>query len=199
MRVTTLRTGALTLGTVKYKFNADGYLAIELTTDGSHKLYGDVNITLANVVVTNIYDLNGNVVEDFFNDTFSFTRVSATKLTYAQKIKSGIAQSESFITLDNDGTDIEATVANSSFELAAGTYNFSLIDTADSDFSTSTISIKQLNLGYTGIDGLESIFNEEGAGDSVSINGQDLTFQVSARVSIKDNDAGVTNIPLVIY
>lgn len=199
MKITTLRTGALTLSTVKYKFNASGYLSIELTTSDNHKIYGDIDITLANVKNINIYGANENLIENFFNKTFSFTRTSDTQLVSSQNIKSGIEQSESFITLPNSGTSITATVANSFFDLKAGTYNFNLLDTADSDFSTSLISIKELNLGQTNIDGLESVFDKEGLTDYLSINGQDLTFKTTARVSIKNNNSNVTNIPLVIY
>lgn len=199
MKVTTLRTGALTLDAVKYKFNVDGYLMIELTTDGVHKLYGNVNITLNNTKATNIYDLNGNLFEDFFNDTFSFVATETTKLIYSQKIKSGVVQSESFITLADNGSSITATAANSSFDLPAGTYNFNLLDTADSTFSTSTLSVKRLNVGVTGIDGLESVFDGVGTGEYPCINGQDLTFLDTARVSLKNNNSGVTNIPLVVY
>ena len=196
--ITTLRTGALTLSSVQYKFDANKNLTIKLTTSSAHKLYGDVKITLANVADINIYDQNGLLVEDFFNDTFSFTRTGATTLEYTQKINSGIAQTETFATLTNNGSAITATAANSSFDLAIGTYNFYLLDTADSNFSTSTISIKQLNIGGTGVDGIEAEYNEDGTGDLLSINGRELTFKFAARVSIKDNDAGVTNIPLVI-
>jgi len=199
MKITTLRTGALTLDTVKYKFNADGYLTIEIRTDADHGIYGEVNVTLANVKDLNVYDIDGNLVEDFFNNTFLFKKYSDDRLVYTQRIRSGIAQSESLITLTNNGSAIEATVANSSIDLAAGTYNFNLLDTDDSEFSTSLISIKQLNLGSTDVDGIESVFDEAGDGDYLSINGQDLTFQTTARVSLKDDDSGTTNIPLVIY
>ena len=200
MKVTTLRTGALTLTSVQYKFDASKRLTIKLTTTGSHLLYGDVNITLANVKDINIYDKDGVLVEDFFNSTFSFVRTAATTLEYSQVINSGVTQSESFATLDNNGSAITVTVANSSFDLEAGTYNFNLLDTADSEFSTSKVSIKQIDIEATGADGVESLFDELGAtADYLSINGQDLTFQTTARVSLNANDAGVTNIPLVIY
>jgi hypothetical protein len=195
--LTTLRTGALTLTAVQYKF-INGILTIKLTTDGSHKLYGNVNITLANVLDINIYDKDRLLVEDFFNATFLFSRTGATTLEYSVDINSGIAQSADFTTLTNNGSAITATVANASINLGAGNYNFALLDTADSEFSTSTIAIKQLDLGNTGIDGVESVFDELGEGDFLSINGEDLTFDFTAQVSIKDNDAGTTNIPILI-
>ena len=196
--LTTLRTGALTLSSVQYKFDANKRLTIKLTTTGNHLLYGDVNIILANVLDINIYDKDSLLVEDFFNDTFLFSRTGATTLEYSVEINSGIAQATSFTTLTNNGSAITATVANSSIDLNAGSYNFALLDTADSEFSTSTISIKQLDLGGTGVDGVESVFDELGNGDYLSINGEDLTFDFPARVSIKDNDAGTTNIPILI-
>lgn len=200
MKVTTLRTGALTLTSVQYKFDESKRLTIKLTTTGSHKLYGDINVALANVKTINIYDKDGVLVENFFNDTFSFVRTGATTLEYNQIINSGITQSEYFATLDNNGSAITATVSNSSFDLEAGTYNFNLLDTADSEFSTSKVSIKQIDIEDTETDGVESLFDELGATtDYLSINGQDLTFQTTARVSLNANDAGVTNIPLVIY
>lgn len=200
--ITTLRTGTLTLDAVQYKFDANKRLTIRLITDGAHKLYGDVNITLTNVADINIYDQSGLLVEDFFNDTFLFTRTGATTLEYSQVINSGVAQTESFETLANNGSAITATVANSSFDLPAGTYNFLLLDTADSVFSISSISIKQLNIGNSGVDGVESLFYEEDDFNAnpkeFSINNVDLTFKFPARVSINSDDSGVTNIPLII-
>lgn len=196
--LTTLRTGNLTLSSVQYKFDANKRLVIKLTTDGNHKLYGEVNITLANVKAINIYKEDYSLSEDYFNNSFKFERTSATTLEYSETIKSGVTQTESFATLEDNGSDIEATVANSYVDLESGTYNFLLLDTADSEFSTSTIAVKQTDLYGTGVDGLESIFDEDGAGDYLSINNQDLTFDYAARVSINSDDSGVTNIPLLI-
>jgi hypothetical protein len=196
--LTTLRTGALTLTAVQYKFDANKRLTIKLTTDGSHKLYGDVNITLANVLSINIYNSSGNLASNFFNGIFLFSRTGATTLEYSVNINSGIAQTESFVTLSNNGSAITATVVNSSFQLEPGTYNFLLLDTADSAFSTSQVAVKQLDLENSGVDGVPSLYDEEGAADYLSINGQDLTFKYRAEVYINANDAGVTNIPLVI-
>jgi hypothetical protein len=196
--LTTLRTGALTLTSAQYKFEANKRLTIKLTTTGNHLLYGDVNITLANVLDINIYDKDRLLVEDYFNATFLFSRTGAATLEYSVEITSGIDQSLDFATLTNNGSAITATVANASINLGAGSYNFALLDTSDSEFSTSTISVKQLNLGNTGLDGVESVFDELGEGDFLSINGEDLTFDFTAQVSIKDNDAGTTNIPILI-
>jgi hypothetical protein len=196
--LTTLRTGSLTLSSVQYKFDANKKLRIKLTASSAHKLYGDVNITLANVKNINIYDKNGLLVEDYFNRTFKFIRTDSTTLEYSETINSGVAQTESLATLANNGSSITATIANSSVDLERGIYNFLLLDTVDSDFSTSKISIKLLNLDNTDIDGIESVFNELGDTNYLSINNQDLTFDLSARVSIKDNNAGTTNIPLLI-
>jgi hypothetical protein len=200
--ITTLRTGALTLLSVQYRFDANKRLTIKLTSDGEHKLYGDVNITLANVADINIYDNQGNLIEDFFNNTFLFSRTGEDTLEYSENINSGVAQTEASATLADDGDDITATVANSSFDLPAGTYNFLLLDTANSAFSSSAIAIKQLNVGGTGVDGIESVYYEEddfiADPKEFSINNLDLVFNFAARVSIKDNNAGVTNIPLII-
>jgi len=109
-----------------------------------------------------------------------------------------VAQTESFATLSEDGSAITATVANTSIDLDKGVYDFFLLDTSDSEFSTSKISIKQIDLYNSGVDGVESIFDELGEGDYLSINGADLSFDLDCRVSIKDNDAGTTNIPILI-
>lgn len=196
--ITTLRTGALTLLSVEYKFDANKRLSIKLTTDGDHKLYGDVYIALDNVKNINIYESDGTLNSDYFNDTFLFSRTGADTLEYSEIIKSGVSQSESYATLEDDGSDITATVANSSIALVAGTYNLLLLDTTDSVFSTSTISVKQTDIAGDGVDGLESIFDEDGSGDYLSINNQDLTFEYSANVGIVNDDSGVTNIPLLI-
>jgi hypothetical protein len=200
--ITTLRTGALALTSVQYKFDASKRLTIKLTTDGAHKLYGDGNIVLDNVADINIYDNSGSLIEDFFNNTFKFSQTGETTLEYSQIINSGISQAENFATLSDNGDDITATVANSSFDLPAGNYNFLLLDTANSVFSTSAIAIRQLNVGGTGVDGIESIYYEEddftADPKEFSINNADLVFNFAARISIKDNNAGVTNIPLII-
>jgi hypothetical protein len=200
--LTTLRTGALTLTGVEYKFDANNLLTIKIITDGNHKIYGDVNINLSNVADINIYNSEGQLVEDYFNKTFKFSDVAGTSLIYSETIKSGIAQTESFIELPNDGTDIVATVDNASIDLAAGTYNFLLLDTKDMEFSTSSIAIKEINIAGTGVNGLESVFYEEdnftANPKEFSINNVDLTFQYGARVSLKNDVSGTTNIPLNI-
>jgi len=196
--LTTLRTGSLALSSVQYKFDANKRLTIKLTTSSEHKLYGDVKITLANVKNINIYDSSGNLVEDFFNDTFIFSRAGSTTLEYSQVINSVASQAESFTVLDDDGNDIEATIDNASFDLPVGTYNFLLLDSENSNFSTSKISAKLLNIGGTIENGVESLFDELGNGNYLSINNQELHFQYPARISLYENDAGVTNIPLVV-
>lgn len=202
MTITTLRTGALTLTAVQYKFDASGLLTIKLTTDGNHKLYGDVNIALTNVKNINVYNAARVLAADYFNNTFLFSRTSPTTLEFSVNITSGITQSDAFITLPNNGDDIIATVNNTSIDLTTGTYNFALLDTTDSEFSTSHIGVKQLNVGGTGVDGVESLFYEvddfTATPKEFTINGQDLTFYFNAKVSLKADDANVTNIPLVI-
>lgn len=206
--ITTLRTGALTLDTAaEYKFS-NGLLTIKLTTDGAHGLYGDVNIELSNVEDIDIKKIvkkadgsdEGLIVEDYFNQVFKFSRTSADTLEFSERIESGIDESASFIDLPaaSEMVNVEADVDNASFDLPAGSYNFLLLDTEDSDFSTSKISIKLLNVGDTGEDSVESLFDELGEGDYLSINNQDLHFQYPARVSIHEDDANTTNIPLVI-
>tara|TARA_R110000868_G_C10972986_1_gene771130 strand:- start:22783 stop:23391 length:609 start_codon:yes stop_codon:yes gene_type:complete len=200
--ITTLRTGALTLTSVQYQFDANKLLTIKLTTTGNHTLYGNVNIALANVLAINVYDINGALITDFFNETFSFKRTGAATLEYTQTIQSGIAQSIPLSTLTNNGAGITATVANASFDLVAGTYNFLLLSTADSVFSTSKVSIKQLDVGGTGVDGVESLFYQvddlAANPQEFSINNVDLTFNFSTRVSINADVSGTTNIPLII-
>lgn len=198
--ITTLRTGGLILDTnAEYKFTAaDKKLTIKLTSDGDHKLYGDVNIALTNAEALTITLPDGSQKQDFFNDTFKFTRKSDTTLEYSIKIESGITPTEEFDDLPDSGSAVEANIANDSFDLSAGKYSFFLLDTEDMEFSTSTISIKQLNVGNSGIDGIESEFDETGEGDLMSINNADLSFSYTAEISIKNDDSGVTNIPLVI-
>lgn len=196
--ITTLRTGALTLSSIQYKFDANKRLTVKITTSASHKIYGEVNIILANVKKTNIYDKSKSLIEDYFNNTLKFTRTGSTTLEYSEVITSGVEQAETFTTLDNNGTPITATVDNASIDLSAGQYNFLLLDTADSVFSGAKIGIKQKNIENVGVDGLTSSFDENGLADVLSINNQDLTFKFSANVSLIDNDANVTNIPLII-
>lgn len=197
--LTTLRTGSLTLSSVQYKFDANKKLTIKLTASSAHKLYGDVKVTLANVKDINIYLSDASLSEDFFNTTFTFTRTGSTTLEYSQTINSGIAQIESFATLPNNGSSITATIANSYVDLdESGVYNFLLLDTADTEFSTSKISIQQLNVGNSTIAGIESLFNEEGDADYLSINNQDLYFDYATRISINADVSGTTNIPLLI-
>jgi hypothetical protein len=202
MIATTLRTGALTLLSVQYKFELNR-LTVRLNTDGAHKLYGNVKITLANVQNINITLLNqDNFTANYFNNTFEFKRVDTDTLEFSVQAKSGIAESSSFITLPNNGTAITATVANSFIDLPMGSYNFLLADTTDSEFSTSSISIKQINIGFIGLDGEEATLwgEEDLTADpkKYSINNADLSFDYPARVSIKNNDPNVTNIPLII-
>lgn len=202
MKVTTLRTGELTLLSVQYKFEFN-QLTVRLNTDGGHKLHGDVKITLANVKNTNITLLNQTEsIANYFNNTFDFKRIGANTLEFNVEANNGIAESSSFTTLENNGTAITATVVNSYVDLPAGKYNFLLADTVDSDFSTSSISIKQTNIGFAGFDGLEAEFWEvqdlTTNPKKFPINNADLSFNYAVRVSIKNNDPNVTNIPLII-
>lgn len=196
--LTTLRTGSLTLSSIQYKFDNNNFLTIKITASSAHKLYGDIKITLANVDTFNITRKDKKVYNDYLNNTFLFSRTGATTLEYKEQILNGITKSDSFITLPNNGSAITATIANSFVDLAVGTYNFALLDTVDSEFSTSNIAIKQLNLANTSINGVESVFDELGEGDYLSINGQDLTFDFIARVSINNDVTGTTNIPILI-
>ena len=193
--ITTLRTGALSLSSVKYSFSANSRLTIEITTSANHKLYGDVKIDLSNVQVVNIYDNNNVLIENFFNKTFLFSRQSETKLVYSQNIRSGIAQSDILIPLENNGSSIIATVNNASIDLPAGSYNFLLLN-ADTEFSTSRIGIKQLNIAGS-VDGIQSEYDNAGNADYLSINDLDASFKYEARVSIVSNTEN-TNIPLII-
>jgi len=199
--ITTLRTGALALAiNAQYKFSAtDKKLIIKLTAAANHKLYGDVKIALTEVDIINIKKKDGNVVANYFNNTFKFTRTSATELEYSEEIESGIDISETFIDLPPDGeTTVEAEIVNSFFDLKAGKYDFFLLDTADSVFSTSKIGIKYLNVGGSGVAGIESLFDQFGTGPFLSMNNQTLTFSYDARISISGDVSGTTNIPLVI-
>jgi len=196
--ITTLRTGALAIDSAEYKFDANKNLTIRLTASAAHKLYGDVKITLSNVLAIDIYQKNGAMIADYFNRTLKFSSASSTVLEFSEVIEGGIAESETFITLTDSGSPIEANIDNASIDVKAGNYSFFLLDSADSDFSTSTISIKLLNVGKTGVDGIESIFDEAGAGEYLSINNQELQFPFDARISLSNDNSGVTNIPLII-
>ena len=198
--ITTLRTGLLTLSTVEYKFDSAKRLTIKLTTTSDHLLWGDVNIVLANALDIDIFKENRVLAEDFFNSNFLFTRTSATTLEFSLIINANnpnITQSDNFITLDNNGSSITATVDNASIFLGLGSWNFLLIDT-DTNFSTSTIGITQTNVGKTGVDGVQAEYNRDGAGNVFSINDIDLTFKSTARVELINDVSGITNIPLVI-
>ena len=196
--ITTLRTGALALTSAQYKFGADKTLTIRLTASAAHKLYGDVNITLANVLAINIFQKDGAMIADYFNRTLKFTKISDTQLEFSEVIDRGIAASETFANLTNNGSAITATIANASFDLPTGNYNFLLLDSADSVFSGATIEAKLLNIGKTGENGIPAVFDETGEGEYFSINNQDLQFSYPARISLVNNNVGVTNIPLII-
>lgn len=196
--ITTLRTGALALTSAQYKFGADKTLIIRLTASAAHKLYGDVNITLANVLAINIFQKDGAMIADYFNRTLKFTKISGTELEFSEVIDRGIAASETFSNLTNNGSAITATIANASFDLPAGTYNFLLLGSADSVFSGAKIQSQLLNVAKTEEDGVPRIFDQLGENDFLSINGLDLQFSYPARISLVNNNAGITNIPLVI-
>lgn len=198
--ITTLRTGALSLSSVQYKFDASGRLTIKITTSAAHLLHGDINITLANVLDINIYKNDGSLEEDFFNKTFLFSRTGATTLEYSEQINSGIAQSESFATLVNNGSAITATVANSSISVENGDYIVKLVS-SDTEFSTSQVSVIEKNL-IDNLDGVEQVFyrvdNLSVSPAQYTLNEQVFSFQTNVLFSIKNNNAGVTNIPLII-
>lgn len=195
--LTTLRTGSLTLSSAQYRFDANKRLTIKLTTSGAHKLYGDVNITLANVKDINIYKADGSLSEDYFNNTFTFVRTGETTLEYQEMINSGVDQAAVFATLANNGSAITATAANGSLELQSGTYVFKLIQTSDSDFDSALISVQETNV-FEDLDGRPELFDEDGdTTDYLSIDGIEMTFKSSALVSISSAGSD-TNIPLLI-
>lgn len=314
--ITTLRTGAMVLASAEYKFTADKVLTIRLTALEAHKLYGDINITLSGADDIDIYSKTGALIEDYFNRTFKFTRISATVLEFSEIIDRGVELTESFVSLgdvavqasgsveitdyanlvsgtddvikigetaftaqegaategeatfqaatDNDTTaaslaaqinahatagalvkatvedavitltaiavgtggnsialsytdndsnvgavvsgetlengagGLEAAIANSYVDIAAGKYDFFLLDTEESVFSGATIGIKANDVAGTGIAGVEMEFDEEAGETLESINGKTLILPYASRISLKTNDAGVTNIPLVI-
>lgn len=196
--LTTLRTGSLTLSSIQYSFDANNFLTIKLTASAAHKIYGEAKITLANVKVYNITKEDKTLSNDYLNGTFTFVRTGSTTLEYKEQILSGIPKSDSLITLLNDGSSITATIANSYVDIEKGEYNFLLLDTSDSEFSTSRIGINYKDLANTGIAGLKAEYNEIGDTDYLSINDLDLSFDYPVRVSIVSDDSGTTNIPLKI-
>jgi len=200
--LTTLRTGALALTSVQYKFDANNRLTVKITTNGNHGLFGDGLITLANVLNISVYGSTNELITNYFNKTLSFKAISPDALEFYSEISSGLTQSEVFVTLPNSGLNITATVANDVIVLTAGNYNFSLIDVAVTNFSTSSIKIKYKDIANSGEDGESSFFykqdNFEATPKEFGINGQVLNFIYPVEVSIYQNNPNVTNIPLVI-
>jgi len=198
--LTTLRTGALTLEiAAQYKFLASSKkLTIKLTSVSGHKLYGDIKITLSNAEVVAIKKRDGAIVSDYFNRTFLFTKTGENSFEYNEFIHSGIAASETFIDLPDNGDPVEAFIDNELVDIPSNKYDFFLLDSADTVFSTSKVSIKYPNVGSSGVAGIESLFDEDGAGDLLSINGLTFSFAYTVRIGLSGNVAGTTNIPLVI-
>ena len=77
-------------------------------------------------------------------------------------------------------------------------FNFLLLHSADSIFSGAKIQSQLLNVAKTEEDGVPRLFDQLGEDDFLSINGLDLQFSYPARISLVNNNAGITNIPLVI-
>ena len=199
MTITTLRTGSLTLSAVEYKFDANKRLSIKLTTDGAHKLYGDVNIILANVLSISIYDNRGALIENFFNNNFSFSAISSDTLEYSQVINSGVEQSETFVALADNGSDITATVDNDEIQIPTGKYTFKLIATEDTVFDGALVTFQELNIasiGEASYDGVMDFFAETTAGNYQTVDNQELTFQFEAKMALS-NKGSNTNIPIL--
>jgi hypothetical protein len=100
--------------------------------------------------------------------------------------------------LEDGAAGVEADIDNDFVDIAAGKYDFFLLDTEESVFSGATIGIKAIDVAKTGVAGIEAEFDEEAGETLASINGQSLQFSYPTRISLKDDDSGVTNIPLVI-
>ncbi len=193
----TLSNRSLADFTVKYEF-FENKLTLIVETDNPHKIYGKTKITLTNCQDKNIYTDYETVVEDFFNDTHEVEAVSTTRLEKTIVCYRGFPHSAEEIEVQNNGSSITAAITNSSVYLEPGKYNFLLLDSEDTEFSTSKISIEQTNIANTGLSGIGALFNESGAGDYPSINNSDLTFTNKVLISLHEDDEGVTNIPLFI-
>lgn len=111
---------------------------------------------------------------------------------------SNIGATVSGANLADGAGGVEADIDNDSIDIAAGKYDFFLLDTEDSVFSGATISIKANDVADTGIGGIEAEFDEAASEGVLSIDGQSLILPFPTTISLKTNDAGVTNIPLVI-
>lgn len=198
--LTTLATGSITLDeVVKYKFSAaDKKLVVRLISDGNHKLWGNVKIALTNADVIAITLPDGSQIADYFNRTLTFKRISSTELQFEQVINGGIDIAEDWTALPEGESAVEADVDNDSVDLSKGNYSFFLLDTEDLDFSDSLISIKATDIAGSGVGGVESVFDQDGDSDYLSINGAELVLPFDSTISLKDDDSGVTNIPLVI-
>lgn len=197
---TTLKTGSISIDSLEYKFDADKNLTIKINTSSDHLIVGEVYATLANVEEKNIYDNNLNLIEDIFNNTFLFKATSKTSLEHVVKIKSGLIQTENFLTLNDNGTDITVDIENDSIELDAGVYLFKLTNEINTDFDGATIKISELKVSSDGEEFYSGFSKEYSDDDSElydSIDDQELTFDYKVRIEL-NNATSNTNIPLVI-
>ena len=197
--LTTFANRSLTSFAVKYQFFNDK-LKIIIITDAAHKLYGDVNITLANCESKNVYSDAATLIEDVFNNTFLFSATSTTRLEHTFACSNGFNPSVSEITVSDDGSAITAVVDNLLLEIEKGNYCFKLLETADSVFSTALVNFQEqeiITINSVSYDGKIDTYAETADSAYEAIDNQELSFDFKTEISITD-DTATTNIPMLI-
>lgn len=195
--LTTLTQRDLSSFTLKYKF-LNRKLSLYIDVPAGHELFGDVNIELSNCQSINIYNSLGILVEDVFNDTFLFKAISSTRLEYSIGCNSGLPESVAEVAVSDNGSAIEASVANSSVTIPSGKYIFKLLDTDLTDFDGALITFKESNIasvGETSFSGLTDQFAQVDGDVNQSIDNEELTFDFDAVMGLSGIGAD-TNIAI---
>ncbi len=123
--LTTLTNRALALDIgAEYKFDAaTKKLTIKLTSDGDHKVYGDVNIALTGAEEIDIYKKDGALAADYFNSTFKFSRTADDELEYSEIIDRGVEDTAgAFVSLGDPAVKATGQVTITDYsKLVSGT------------------------------------------------------------------------------
>lgn len=198
--ITTLTSRELTGTNIKFSF-IDKTLRIVIQTAEPHKVFGQVNITLSNASIITAYKLDRTLIDDLFNQTFKFTAISAVELESIIPLLSGVSQTVELVLIPTSSA-VVANIDNLSVDIPRGIYTFRLINSVDSVFASGDlIAIQELSIASVGgtlFDGKIDYFDENGD-NQASINGQELTFDYNAKVTV-DNavPSPLTNIAMVI-
>jgi hypothetical protein len=192
---TTLTNRAIVGFTAKY-FWQDSKVKIIIDCDNPHNVIGEVKAFLNNCEVVAIE--GETYISDFFNGEKKFT-AKTTKILETDYFdcKNGLAVKN--IATNITGSSITFTIANTSYDLTAGTYTFKLTSDVASVFDNAKISYQEknlYNLANKSYNGKPDIYAEI-TGMNESIDNQQLTFESNATLSLVDIGAN-TNIQLII-